>query len=846
MSVKNWNFSYKSYELEGKHNLKQNMLDTLSLWGSIGLLWCAFLSIIGEHFPEYRVDWFTVGSFLLLLWMGYEWPKNYLKRFTILCRIVGIGVLIFYIVANFEKILDGIVGLAWYYLPFFNTYYKTTFYMGIPAMEENTVIAFTAICMILWWFVWIFAYGWKRKEALVLFPIGALGLELLVGLSPKGSGLWYVVFAIALLLTADSASIVKKMVALACVGVSLLLSSVLFRDDINRLTTIEQKKELLDWQSDFSFSDFNLLNLFQIDLHFSWEQLNNNTPKYTGKVVLEIESDKRPITTVYLKGFYATTYDDGNWTYDDSVFRNACKEDDKSQQEVAEQIFQMPYERVTQYHDTSIIEEQCTRYKITYVASKGNVAYVPYGSDYESMDEKYALMGDYLLKKSIWDKTIEVSSQGFSGDLYPWDSINYAIEKGFGNVGSIWAGYYEDEINLKDKLPELKWFNRLSEAYLQVPESADFVDYVALEIDKNLGLEVLYLDDEFLMGQYGGENYRRLLYARAVKEYLASHMSYSLELDSLPSGADPIEYALNVSHEGYCMHFASAATLLLREFDVPARYVSGYAVDRMTFQMDEKTGLYKAEVGDFMAHAWVEIYLDNIGWVHFEVTPGSSLENLPTKEDIARWEATAEAFRDTFKEETASELESEEVERSSEGIMTETEELLDDTQEQNSEELPLESESDNTGGSGHNGDEKIDGGKVFSLIWKVLCRIVGIGGFCVLVFFGSKCLLAHYEKILAQEVKRNKTRKAVKRINRRIWNKLRFSMVQGVWKNWTDAQYRDALAERFVDVSKEDWNKYMDIVKKNHYSHEKITVEEMEFCYQCYKKIRGFHLKKKD
>ena len=37
-------------------------------------------------------------------------------------------------------------------------------------------------------------------------------------------------------------------------------------------------------------------------------------------------------------------------------------------------------------------------------------------------------------------------------------------------------------------------------------------------------------------------------------------------------------YFLSDSRRGYCMHYASAATLMLRALGVPARYVQGYTV----------------------------------------------------------------------------------------------------------------------------------------------------------------------------------------------------------------------------------------------------------------------------
>ena len=72
---------------------------------------------------------------------------------------------------------------------------------------------------------------------------------------------------------------------------------------------------------------------------------------------------------------------------------------------------------------------------------------------------------------------------------------------------------------------------------------------------------------------------------------------------------------LTESHRGYCMHFASAAVLLLRSMGVPARYVSGFVAD--------VPASGRVNVPDSAAHAWVEVYIDGYGWEPVEVTPST-------------------------------------------------------------------------------------------------------------------------------------------------------------------------------------------------------------------------------
>ena len=110
--------------------------------------------------------------------------------------------------------------------------------------------------------------------------------------------------------------------------------------------------------------------------------------------------------------------------------------------------------------------------------------------------------------------------------------------------------------------------------------------------------------------------------AEMVADALAATTAYDLDAPRLPAGEDFAAYFLNTSRRGYCMHYASAAALLLRAGGIPARYVSGYAA---TFD-----DLGQADIPDSAAHAWVEVYIDGFGWHPVEVTPAAAAENSIT------------------------------------------------------------------------------------------------------------------------------------------------------------------------------------------------------------------------
>ncbi|MFC7058169.1 DUF4129 domain-containing transglutaminase family protein [Halovenus salina] len=68
---------------------------------------------------------------------------------------------------------------------------------------------------------------------------------------------------------------------------------------------------------------------------------------------------------------------------------------------------------------------------------------------------------------------------------------------------------------------------------------------------------------------------------------------------------------------GYCEYFATAMTTMLRSQDIPARYVVGYSTG-------QPVGENSYEVRGMNAHAWVEVYFPDVGWVKFDPTPGGS------------------------------------------------------------------------------------------------------------------------------------------------------------------------------------------------------------------------------
>ncbi|MEK3945410.1 transglutaminase family protein [Paenibacillus sp. FSL H3-0310] len=109
--------------------------------------------------------------------------------------------------------------------------------------------------------------------------------------------------------------------------------------------------------------------------------------------------------------------------------------------------------------------------------------------------------------------------------------------------------------------------------------------------------------------------------ATAIRDYLQNGYSYTLDTMVPPAGADFVDHFLFETKQGYCVHFATAMTVLLRSTGIPARYVQGYGPG--TQQEEAMPAKYLVTQGD--AHAWVEVYFSGAGWVPFDPTPGPAL-----------------------------------------------------------------------------------------------------------------------------------------------------------------------------------------------------------------------------
>ena len=118
----------------------------------------------------------------------------------------------------------------------------------------------------------------------------------------------------------------------------------------------------------------------------------------------------------------------------------------------------------------------------------------------------------------------------------------------------------------------------------------------------------------------------------AVLEYFSKYQ-YRIGI-TIPNGEDPLTYFLLQRPPAHCEYFASGAAVLLRLGGVPARYVTGF----VPTEYNPFADCWVARNKD--AHAWVEAYDANRGWLTLDPTPGAGQPQARGHTSIAlAWEA---------------------------------------------------------------------------------------------------------------------------------------------------------------------------------------------------------------
>ena len=117
------------------------------------------------------------------------------------------------------------------------------------------------------------------------------------------------------------------------------------------------------------------------------------------------------------------------------------------------------------------------------------------------------------------------------------------------------------------------------------------------------------------------------LVEKALRYFRTQPFFYTLRPPLLVN--DPVDDFLFDTRQGFCEHYASSFTVLMRAAGIPARVVTGYQGGDVN------------PLGDYVivrqrdAHAWSEIWLDEHGWVRVDPTAAVSPQRIEQGMDAA-------------------------------------------------------------------------------------------------------------------------------------------------------------------------------------------------------------------
>ncbi len=182
-----------------------------------------------------------------------------------------------------------------------------------------------------------------------------------------------------------------------------------------------------------------------------------------------------------------------------------------------------------------------------------------------------------------------------------------------------WRYAYEMNAAERDRIHMLfdtlaAYYDYVYDNYLTASEGEERFSALASEILQARGIE------ENSVRTFHG----RHLATMAIIDYLSEEMTYTLAPKAPSSDREYINAAetfLFDTGEGYCVQYATSAVVLLRSLGIPARYAEGYITGTYSeLSKEDPVGRYRTVIADSNAHAWIEVYFDNYGWIQYEAT----------------------------------------------------------------------------------------------------------------------------------------------------------------------------------------------------------------------------------
>ncbi|MBQ8824694.1 MAG: hypothetical protein IJZ64_05610 [Ruminococcus sp.] len=389
----------------------------------------------------------------------------------------------------------------------------------------------------------------------------------------------------------------------------------------------------------------NISEFFKTGNSMRTQKLGNKSKMdIKNKEQLNITVDKLPTSSVYLKDFTGTVYENNSWSaISDDVWKNESNLCSLiTEYGCAPQVYPYLFNEVM--FDSSNITMQIKP------VNTERRCYVPYASfssraEYE-FDYKTKMPNNQSYTFTVSDninynKLLEndISYSYLSRDVFNFEDAN---TKHFFNLLSLsdefseldFYGYYVPESSQNNKAlqaiitEQYKYRDFVYDNYtdsIQTPAMQEVYDSLPEELKYNS----LNNSDSFNNSNETLDEQLEIL--NEIQSYLADSATYSLSPGKTPGTRDFVNYFLIENKKGYCTHFATAGILLARNAGIPARYCEGYVIAPEDIENAKRNanGSYTISITDARAHAWCEFYITGYGWMPFEFTPGYyGFENL--------------------------------------------------------------------------------------------------------------------------------------------------------------------------------------------------------------------------
>lgn len=333
--------------------------------------------------------------------------------------------------------------------------------------------------------------------------------------------------------------------------------------------------------------------------------------------------------------------------------------------------------------------------------------------------------------------------------------------------------------------------------------------------------------------------------------YIRQHMSYTTAPKKFTEGEDPVNSAMYDVHEGYCVHFASAAAVGFRILGISTVYNTGYVVPSSAW-IKQSDGTYRAVVLDKYSHAWIEAYSEDAGdWVIVDATPledRADTLGIPKEPDYSGDNTADNSSDDTEDPETSEETSSPDV--TTEATTDSTTQMSENT------EVTTETDGDSSNGTGENGnqvDVPNDGSgdaqsgspgdagdglselvqnRVFRTVVVVLAVILILWG---AVIFRRRTIVARRRHRL---VGRNRI-SAIYEMSTAMYDMMVFSgAIENVSEN--DTEYADTVTESCSFIKGDEFTEFIKWVQAAVYGRVEPDDRQIAAARKLYTKVRAY------